>query len=126
MATQFAHFKKGDVLFSAGQIPDGFYMIVSGALESRIPDDMLGDDFVRILGPGDHWGERAITENRETKGSLVALEDSKILILKRKDFVNLQKSLPVLKEYFDNISEKVYAHPLRRNTPDDANSTEVS
>lgn len=126
MATQFAHFKKGDVLFSAGQIPDGFYMIVSGALESRIPDEMLGDDFVRILGPGDHWGERAITENRETKGSLVALEDSKILILKRKDFVNLRKSLPVLKEYFDNISEKVYAHPLRRNTPDDANSTEVS
>lgn len=126
MATQFAYFRKDDVLFAAGQILDGFYMVVSGALESRIPDDTLGEDFVRILGPGDHWGERALTENWETKGSLIALEDSRILILKRDDFLNLRKSLPVLNEYFENISEKVYAHPLRRNTSHDGDNTEMS
>jgi len=119
MATQFACFKKGDVLFDAGQILDGFYTVVTGALESRIPDEELGEDFVRILGPGEHWGERALTENWETKGSLTALEDSRVLILQRDDFTNLRQSLPVLNEYFGRISKKVYAHSLRRNTAND-------
>lgn len=115
-ATQFAHFKKGDVLFSAGQIPDGFYSVVTGALESRISDAMLGEDFVRVLGPGDHWGERTLTENWETKGTLTAIEDTRVLILKRIDFTNLRTALPVFDQYFNHISEKAYAHPLRRDT----------
>ena len=121
-ATQFAHFKKGDVLFGAGQIPDGFYTVVTGALESRIPDAVLGEDFVRVLGPGDHWGERALAENGQTKGSLTALEDTRVLMLKRNDFTNLRTALPVLDEYLNKISDKSYAHPLRRETKGDGAS----
>ena len=106
-ATRFAHYKKGDVLFDVGQIPDGFYIVATGALESSIPDPELGEDFVRVLGPGDHWGERALTENWETKGSLIALEDTRVLILKRNDFTNLRTALPVLDEYFNHISDNL-------------------
>lgn len=114
-ATRFVRLKKGDVLFNAGQILDGFYTVVEGALESRIPDAVLGEDFIRVLRPGDHWGERALTEDWQTQGSLTAVEDSRVLILKRDDFTNLRTSLPVLDEYFKHIPEKLYAHPLRRD-----------
>jgi len=121
--TKFALFRKGDVLFHAGQIPDGLYTVVSGALESRIQDDVTGDDFVRVLGPGDHWGERALTENWPTKGTLSALEESRVMILTRGDFTNLRAALPVLDEYFNNISDKIYARPLRRGASPDGDSS---
>ncbi len=113
-ATRFVRLGKGDVLFKPGQILDGFYTVVEGALESRTPDAALGEDFVRRIGPGEHWGERALTENWETKGTLTALEDTRILILSRDDFNNLRTSLPVLDEYFSHIPQSRYAHSLRR------------
>ena len=118
-ATRFVRLRKGDVLFKAGQIPDGFYTIVEGALESRIADPVLGEDFVRVLGPGDHWGERELAQNSQTKGQLTALEDSRVLVLRRDDFARLRDSLPVLDDYFNRISDKVYAHPLRRPVRND-------
>ncbi len=112
--TRFVRVGKGDVLFKIGQILDGFYTVVEGQLESRTPDPALGEDFVRLIGPGEHWGERALTENWQTRGTLTAVEDSRILILKREDFANLRAALPVIDEYFNHISQEVYAQPLRR------------
>lgn len=116
-ATQFAHFKKGDLLFGPGQIPDGFYTVVSGLLENRIPEPGTAEDFVRQIGPGEHWGERMLTENWETIGSLTALEDTRVLILRRKDFTNLLAALPALDGYFNQLGDKLYASPFRRYTP---------
>ena len=47
-------YSKGDVICQKGQHIDGFYTVLSGSLESRIAT--TGEDFVRIIGPGDHWG----------------------------------------------------------------------
>jgi NADH dehydrogenase len=121
-ATQFAHFRKGDVLFRAGQIPDGFYTVVSGALESRIHNSAESRDYVRVIGSGEHWGERILTGNWETVGLLTALEDTRVLILKKNDFTNLRSALPVLDDYFNRISEEVYAHTLRQSAPPDLES----
>jgi len=114
-ATRFVRLKKDDVLFRPGQIVDGFYAVVHGSLESRIRDEESGQDHVRQLGPGDHWGERALTEHCQTRGSLTAMEDSRVLVLKPDDFTNLRMSLPVLDEYFSRISDDVYTHLLRQN-----------
>lgn len=121
-ATRFARLKKGDVLFGPGNILDGFYTVIEGALESRIPDATSGEDFVRVLGPGDHWGERALTENWKTKGTLTALEDTRVLVLRRKDFKNLCASLPVLDKYFSQIPDDEYARSLRRTDNGDQGS----
>lgn len=114
-ATRFIRVAKGDVLFRPGQLTDGLYTVVEGSLESRIPDTALGEDFVRILGVGEHWGERTISGDFETKGTLTALEDSRLLVLARDDFRNLRRSLPPLDDYFEHIPDKIYAHSLRRD-----------
>lgn len=118
-ATRFARFKKGDELFGPGQICDGFYTIVSGSLENKVTDPEIAEKFVRVLEPGEHWGERVLTGNWETLGTLTALEDTRVLILKRNDFTDLRTALPVLDEYFNHLCEDLYAERLRRDTSQD-------
>lgn len=108
-------FAAGDIICGPGQRVDGFYTVLSGSLESRIP---LGDgqeDFVRILGEGDHWGERSLTTDALTQGTLKATEDAQVLVLAADDFRQLRNAFPALDEYLHGISDKIYAPPLRRD-----------
>ena len=80
-ATTYRHYAEGDVICRPGQTIDGFYTVISGAMESRIPSPGKADDFVRILGPGDHWGERSLASDVLAQGTLTATEDTQVLIL---------------------------------------------
>ncbi|MEE8251356.1 MAG: FAD-dependent oxidoreductase [Gemmatimonadales bacterium] len=112
-AASYRRYARGDVIFRPGQIVDGFYTIVSGGLESRIPDATSDEDFVRILGPGDHWGELSLNAEFETHGTLTAVQDTQVLVLRRADFRNLLAAFPALDNYFRSISEEIYAPSLR-------------
>ncbi len=123
-ACRYAHYAKGDVLFRPGQIIDGFYTVVTGKLESRSETPEGEEDFVRILNPGDHWGERTIAGGFKTVSTLTAMEDTKVLILGRETFSKLQQSMPKLSEYFDRIEDQTYPQQLRANEKS-ANSNKV-
>ncbi|MDH3645931.1 MAG: FAD-dependent oxidoreductase [Gammaproteobacteria bacterium] len=112
-ATITRYYKKGDVISSPGQHVDGFYAVLDGYLESRIPQGDGQDDFVRVLGPGDHWGERSASSTNLTHGTLTATEDASVLILGISDFRQLRAGLPPLDDYFKSISSKIYAPSLR-------------
>ncbi len=112
-ATLYRYYAKGDVVSVPGQRVDGFYTVVDGCLESRIPSETGGEDFVRVIGPGDHWGERSLTKDFATLGTLTATEDTRVMILKRRDFYNLRATFPALDEYLESISDKIYAPNLR-------------
>ena len=112
------HYAKNDELFAPGQIVDGFYMVVSGTLESRVPSnpgtaDRTGEDFVRILGPGDHWGERSLSDGTKTQGWLTAVDDCEVMVLARNDFAALRRGLPPLADHLEHIPEKIYPPGLR-------------
>ena len=120
-ATSYRCYARGDVVCKPGQIVDGLYTVVSGYLESRVPNPATGEDFVRLIGEGDHWGERSLTGRFETQGTLTAVEDTRVLILGEEDFRNLRSTFPPLDEYFKHVGEKIYA-PALRKTP--ASATE--
>ena len=109
-------FAAGEALFEPGQFVDGFYVVLQGALESRVPATEAGEDFVRRLGPGDHWGERTLQTGFRTQGWLVATEDTTILRLRRDDYRLLVDALPPLAEYFRTIPDKIYPQQLRYRT----------
>lgn len=115
-ACRFKQFAKGDVIFEPGQILDGFYTVVSGALESSSVDEETGEPYSRVIGPGDHWGEKTLSGNHVAVGQLSAIKDTKVLMLRREDFNDLRASFPVLNEYFDNIHESVYPKALRNES----------
>lgn len=107
-------YAKGDVISSPGQFVDGFYSVLDGYLESRVPQGDGKEDFVRIFGPGDHWGEVLATAGAQTLGTLTATEDAQVLVLKADDFRNLRAAFPALNEYFENINQKIYPPSLRK------------
>ena len=113
-ATRYRYFARGDVVSSPGKRVDGFYSVISGCLESRVPDREAGEDFVRLLGPGDHWGERSLENDTTTIGTLTAIEDTRLMVMRARDFRNLREAFPALDDYFESISDKIYAPDLRR------------
>ncbi len=113
VATRYATYKKGDVIFREHQIPDGLYTVASGLLESRIEDREGGGVHVRQLGPGDHWGELSLSHEWLTIGTLTAIEDSRVLVFQREDFNRLRQTLPVVERYFEGLTHERYGPALR-------------
>lgn len=111
-------YAKGDIISKPGQFVDGLYTVLDGYLESRVPQRDGQEDFVRILGPGDHWGEVQATTGAQTFGTLTATEDARVLILKADDFRSFRAAFPALNEYFEHINQKIYPPSLRTHQDD--------
>ncbi|MEO1248178.1 MAG: FAD-dependent oxidoreductase [Pseudomonadota bacterium] len=106
-------YAKGDVISVPGQYVDGFYTVLEGYLESRVAGVDGQEDFVRVLGPGDHWGERLAAHGGQAQGTLTASDDARVLVLNARDFRKLRRAFPALDEYFKHIGDKIYAPSLR-------------
>ncbi|MEM1173559.1 MAG: FAD-dependent oxidoreductase [Pseudomonadota bacterium] len=117
-ATISRRYAKGDVISSPGQYVDGLYTVLEGALESRIPQAVGEEDFLRKLGPGDHWGELSASDGSRTRGSLVAIEDARVQVLRAEDFRKLRGAFPALDDYFNQIDPEIYAPRLRVGSKD--------
>jgi NADH dehydrogenase len=112
-STSTRRYAKGDVLSKPGQYVDGLYAVLEGQLVSRIPRRNARGDHIRILGPGDHWGEVLASAGELTHGTLTAIEDTRVLIFRADDFRSLRQALPALENYFEGIDPSVYAPSLR-------------
>ena len=54
----------------------------------------------RVLGPGDHFGERVLFGGDVRIGEVVALEDSEVLFMERDDFLRFAGGFKFLEDYF--------------------------
>jgi CRP/FNR family cyclic AMP-dependent transcriptional regulator len=82
-------FSKGDRIFSEGAPGDKFYIIVSGGVrvEKEIPKS--GPETLRVLKPGEEFGEMALVEEMPRSASAVADEDSRLVSIGKSDFDRL-------------------------------------
>lgn len=76
-ALKEAHLDPGDVLFQSGEPAFSFYFVKVGAID--IVDDEGG--IVRTITEGDHFGERALLEDRLWRYNAVARESSTLVAL---------------------------------------------
>lgn len=79
----------GEVVFSVGDIGDGMYGIVEGAVEIR-----NGERSIQRFGPGTHFGEMSLLEDRARQVSAVAAEDTDLFVLTRRTFQGLMAQSP--------------------------------
>lgn len=96
----YVHYLAGDRIFERGNRADGFYTVIEGKVEQRIPGPD-GEEIVRELGPGDHFGERVLLGNGLRTGTVRAIEDTKVVVLSADDFLRLTNAFPALRDYFD-------------------------
>src|SRR2546425_13120053 len=89
-------FNAGDEIVRAGELGNRFYLITNGEVE--IVD---GHDPARVLGrlgPGEHFGEIALSQGgvRRT-ASVLAAKDTGVIAMDRNDFRLLSESVPTLR-----------------------------
>jgi CRP/FNR family cyclic AMP-dependent transcriptional regulator len=88
------HFKRNEVLFHDGDPGDTLHVVVHGHLAVRITTPVGQTAAVRILGPGDHFGELSVLAPGARTGTVVALDAAETLSLHREALEELQSRLP--------------------------------
>jgi NADH:quinone reductase (non-electrogenic) len=96
-ATRYLYYSKGELVQHAQEVPGGFYVVISGSFE-QVLQRADGEAHVNQLHPGDSWGARAMKEQRLTQGTITALEDSKLLLVRGEDFQRLRNAYEPLNE----------------------------
>lgn len=83
--------RKGELLFRQGDEGTALYIILQGRIKisvSRRSDSVT----LAILGPGEFLGEMALLDDLPRSADAMALEDSQLYALSRKDFLSFLNS----------------------------------
>jgi len=87
-------FKGGEFVFWDGDAPDWFYMVAGGRVKV-LKHSSLGKEFViAFFGPGEMFGEVAVFENKPYPASAQAVAETKVLGIKREDFLSFLAHRP--------------------------------
>ena len=102
---------KDGVVFQQDGKAESFYMIYGGRV--RIARKQDGKEIqLAILVRNDYFGEMALVSNRHRSATVIAQEDTSLLVLSRKDFERLFKSAPQLRL---NLAVAVRSRQLARS-----------
>jgi CRP-like cAMP-binding protein len=93
--TQARLYAPGDFAVRAGELDRSFFIISRGAFEVRVPA-RGGPRRVRVLGPGDLFGEVGFFDGLPRTADVVALEEAEALVLTQAAFQRLRLMHPRL------------------------------
>jgi CRP-like cAMP-binding protein len=88
------HLAAREVLFLKGDPSDGLYAIRRGLIRIGTTDDLGQQMTMNILGGGDVFGEISLLDGRSRTADAVAMEDTEMFFLPRRDLLSLLKSEP--------------------------------
>ena len=98
---RYVLYRAGDRIYENGARSDGFYTIASGSVEITGIDPATGEETSRVLNAGEHFGERLLIGATRRIATAVAIEDTKVLVLTRDEFLKLAEGLPFFRAYFE-------------------------
>lgn len=100
-ATQYLRFMKGELVHDEQEVLEGLYIVRSGQFEQSLT---TGDGLIhtKVFSAGDTWGERCLSEDRLSKGRVIALEDSELLLVKAADFMRFRSNYAPLDQALMN------------------------
>jgi len=98
-----AHYEPGEIVFNEGDTGDSLLMILSGRVEvlKRFGAE---PQVIRMLGPGEYFGEMALLGRRPRSASARAVSALDLLVLPGSDFVALANSLADFRSEFEDVA----------------------
>jgi CRP-like cAMP-binding protein len=93
--TQARLYKRGEFAVRRGEVDRSFFIIARGSFEVLVPTDE-GPERVRVLEPGDLFGEVGFFDGLPRSADVVALEASEALVLTQAAFQRLRLTHPRL------------------------------
>jgi len=94
--TVLKRFKTGDILFEAGQPGTHLYAVASGKVRVYRAAPSGKEQILHVFGPGEAFAEVPVFEGKTYPASAQALEDSLMVSIARKGFVEVLRREPEL------------------------------
>lgn len=85
--TMARRFRKNTIIVSKGEESDAMYVVVSGRLRVYIDDDQGNEITIRLLEPGDVFGELALLSGTPRSANVMTTEDCEMSIISRTHFM---------------------------------------
>jgi CRP/FNR family transcriptional regulator, cyclic AMP receptor protein len=86
--------KRGTTIFSKGDHGSCLYAVCSGQVKITVPSGEGKDAVFNLIGPGQIFGEIALLDGGQRTADAVAVRDSELLIIDRRDFIPLVQREP--------------------------------
>jgi CRP-like cAMP-binding protein len=96
--TRLRRFRRGEIIFHAGDPGDALFIIVSGEVKIALPSEEGDEAFLATLGPGDVFGELAVLDGAPRSATASALLATEAVILPRDKFRELIATEPAARD----------------------------
>lgn len=87
-------YPKNRVILFSHDAPDAFYLVQSGQVKVMLIAEDGREVVLSLVGPGDFFGETALMDDEMYSSSVIAMEDSRLLVLHRDHFRRCIAELP--------------------------------
>lgn len=87
-------YAKGSLIHAAGAMGGDFYIIESGRVAIQLPSELGEALTLRLLAPGDFFGEISLLDDEPWYGDATALDDCQLLLLAKREFLALLDQYP--------------------------------
>ena len=121
-AAAYVRFVKGDHVLRPGMVAQGFYTILDGSFDLKIPNPQTGKTYHRVLKKGDHFGERVIFDPSLPPGDVIAREESLCMVFERDDFLRFARGFSFLEHYFHDYIKSRFPTALQPDSLKQANT----
>ena len=107
-ARRVAKYRRGEVVFSQGDPGNDVRYIQKGTIKLSVLSSIGKEAVVAMLGPGDFFGEGALTGQQVRIGTATAVAASSVLIIEKEAMVRLLHEEPM-------FADRFLSHMLSRN-----------
>ncbi len=104
-------------VFAEGDVGDSLFVIESGAVRV-LKKGREGNEEVARLSSGQHFGEMALIDEEHRSATVEAVEDTKLIQIKRGDWENLiEQNFPLAHQVYEAFTKHL-CRRLRQTTKD--------
>src|SRR6478736_3915434 len=96
--TRTRRFRRGEIIFHAGDPGNALYIIVSGDVKISLPSEEGDEAILATIGPGDVFGELALLDGAPRSATATALLATEAVILPRDQFRELVATEPAVRD----------------------------
>jgi CRP/FNR family cyclic AMP-dependent transcriptional regulator len=90
---QHRQFPRNRVILSGHEPCEAFYVVISGQAKVMLIAEDGREVVLSLLGPGDFFGETALMDDEPFESSVIATEESHLLVLERQVFRNCLRDM---------------------------------
>src|SRR5438128_2007524 len=87
-------YTKNSVILFAQEPCNAFYVLLSGQVKVMLIAEDGREVILSLMRPGDFFGEKALLDEEPHSASVIAMEDSRLLVLNRGDFQRCINEMP--------------------------------